>query len=163
MVFVDPSVRPNSSIIRSIWHFYLFNISVFFASLINAKNETYVSPIPRFQALGLSTPSVCSGSLSIFMLSLPSFCFLRYYAKWDDEATLILIISWWPSQSWFPKFHCLLISKLFAQSLLSFQASTRPSSEWSLPLAAGKLPGRHWYRNPSDSRKVYKKFGSFRL
>ncbi|XP_018367894.1 PREDICTED: uncharacterized protein LOC108764250 [Trachymyrmex cornetzi] len=78
-----------------------FDIDLF-ASLVNAKNETYVSWFPDPGSWAIDAFSI--NWHPFYFYAFPPFILLpRVLRKiWDDEATGIVIISWWPSQSWFP-------------------------------------------------------------
>ncbi|EFN81403.1 hypothetical protein EAI_09447, partial [Harpegnathos saltator] len=84
-----------------------FDIDLF-ASIINAKLDLYVSwfPDPGSWAIDAFTLSW----QSLYFYAFPPFIIIpRILRKIiDDEATGVLIVPWWPSQSWFPMFTCLL-------------------------------------------------------
>ncbi|KYM75354.1 hypothetical protein ALC53_14263, partial [Atta colombica] len=118
-----------------------------------------IQAFDRIQAVHLTFPRFpdpSSWAIDAFNLFWESFyiyvfplfiLFLKILRKtWDDEAidlgyflvAISIVVSHVSSLS------NLKIVLRSSQSLLSFQASTRPSPEWrSLPLAAGKLSGRH--------------------
>lgn len=124
-----------------------------FASLINAKNETYVSWLPDPGAWTINAFTLSWHS--IYFYAFPPFILLpRVLRKIvDDEATGVLVIPWWPSQPWFPMFHSLVVGDpiIFSpsHSLLSSPFRLRHPEWRNLSLAAGRLSGKLFYSERS--------------
>ncbi|KYQ52282.1 hypothetical protein ALC60_08607 [Trachymyrmex zeteki] len=117
--------------------------NTFGASLINTKVRTYISWVPDSW---------------VFYAFPPIILLPRVLRKlYDDEATGVLVVPWWPSQPWFPMFHRLLISDLvwFAPSQSLLSSPCRPyHPEWkNLSLVAGKLSGKRSCCNPSQLQR----------
>lgn len=88
------------------------------------------------------------GKIFIFMLFSPFILISRVLRKIiNDEAEGILIVPWWPSQSWFPLFRRLLIFEPLllhlSKSLLFSPFRNHHPSFKTLSLGAAKLSGKH--------------------
>jgi len=81
-----------------------------FASIINAKNEIYVSWLPDPGAWTIDAFTLAWHD--VYFYAFPPFILIpRILRKIvDEKAKGVLIVPWWPSQSWFPMFLHLLIS-----------------------------------------------------
>lgn len=133
-----------------------FDIDLF-ASLINTKVRTYISWVPDSGSWAIDAFTL--DWRSWYFYTFPPIILLpRVLRKlYDDEATGVLVVPWWPSQPWFPMFHRLLISDLvwFAPSQSLLSSPCRPyHPEWkNLSLVAGKLSGKRSCCNPSQLQR----------
>ncbi|XP_011883675.1 PREDICTED: uncharacterized protein LOC105570834 [Vollenhovia emeryi] len=79
-----------------------------FASIINAKCTAYVSWFPDPGAIAIDAFTLSWADTKFF--AFPPFILLpRVLRKiLNDQAQGVVVVPWWPSQSWFPLFHRLL-------------------------------------------------------
>ncbi|XP_011685561.1 PREDICTED: uncharacterized protein LOC105448593 [Wasmannia auropunctata] len=117
-----------------------------FASNINAKCDRFVSWIPDPESFVIDAFTLDWGEF--YFYAFPPFILLpRVLRKIiNDEAVGIVIVPWWPSQSWFPLFKRLLTSSPIildpADDLLSSPFRKRHPAAKSLSLGVGRLSGK---------------------
>lgn len=121
------------------------------ASRLNAKCSKYVSWKRDPQAFNIDAFTLNWNSY--FFYCFPPFSLiLRCLRKvMDDEATGVMVVPYWPSQSWYPLFVSLQISKPVFLSpnsdLLLFPFRTQHPLWRSLTLVSCRLSGKHSRRN----------------
>ncbi|RLU19404.1 hypothetical protein DMN91_007961 [Ooceraea biroi] len=127
-----------------------FDIDLF-ASVANTKHSVYASwfPDPGSWAVDAFTLSWHQ----FYFYAFPSFVLIPRVLRriLDEEATGVVVVPWWPAQSWFPMFLNLLASDPIilppSRFLLSPPFRERHPEWRNLSLAAGRLSGR-----PSNCR-----------
>lgn len=122
-----------------------------FASMLNNKCSIYVSWFPEPESWAVDAFTLSWSKFKFY--AFPPFILIpRVLRKIiEDAAEGVVVVPWWPSQSWFPLFRRLLITKpiIFPPSkilLVSPLRGQHPACK-SLSLAAGRLSGRHLKRD----------------
>lgn len=87
-----------------------FDIDLF-VSIVNAKCETYVSCLPDPGSCAADA-FTCSWE-EFFLYAFPPFILLARVLRRliDDQAEGVVVVPWWPSQPWFPRFQRILLEK----------------------------------------------------
>lgn len=120
-----------------------------FASRINTKCHKFVSWMRDPEAYEIDAFTLNWNSFHFY--AFPPFSIIsRVLQKIiTDKAEGIVVVPLWTSQPWFPLFQALLVNTPITfepnNRLLSFSGTPHPLSE-SLSLVAGKLSGKHYYR-----------------
>lgn len=117
-----------------------------FASALNAKCDTYISWLPDPGSFAVDAFTLSWEGL--FFYAFPPFILVTRVLRKiiDDRAEGVVVVPWWPSQSWFPLFQRMLIEEPLilspSNNLLSAPLRSQHPAASSLSLAAGKLSGR---------------------
>lgn len=116
-----------------------------FASMLNRKCTLYVSWVPDPDSWVIDAFTISWANL--YFYAFPPFILIpRVLRKIvDDKAEGIVVVPWWPSQSWFPLFRQLSISEPFiippSEFLLVSPLRNQHPAHQNLSLAVGKLSG----------------------
>lgn len=126
-------------------HFGTFDLDLF-ASVINAKCTNYVSWFPDPGAIAVDAFTLSWSDTRFF--AFPPFILLpRVLRKiLNDNAEGVVVVPWWPSQSWFPLFRRLLMGAplIFKPSYTLLSSPFRDCHPaWrTLSLGVGFLSGK---------------------
>lgn len=131
-----------------------------FATMLNAKCQLYISWHPDPDAWVIDAFTLSWENLNFY--AFPPFILIpRVLRKIvNDKAEGTVVVPAWPSQSWFPLFHRLLVTKPLvlkpSKFLLSSPLRTEHPAHKSLHLMVGRLSGAHMctdeYRNQRSTR-----------